>query len=218
MIKISSNLLILRKKKGVTQADVAKALDISRTTYTNWETGRAEPNKEQIDRIVNYFDITYDGLLGGYSSSSGGKPTRVSKQIPFYDTVAMGGMSVVAEQDAVYRNNAEYIEPGTWFNRATGALRVYGHSMFPKYPAGCIVAFRECSADTVLLWGEDYVLELEDRRILKRVEKSDRGEGYLKAVSYNKSLEYGYAPVEIERASVKRIFMVLGKVEMEASV
>jgi hypothetical protein len=55
--------------------------------------------------------------------------------------------------------------------------------MFPKYPAGSIIAFKE-SKSGVIIWGEDYVIELEDRRIVKRIDKS-KIEGHIKAVSYN---------------------------------
>lgn len=88
--------------------------------------------------------------------------------------------------------------------------------MFPKYPAGCIVAFKDADME-VIHWGEDYVIELSDRRIIKRVEKGDE-KGWIKAVSYNKSSEYVYSPIDIPVTKIKRLYMVLGKVELEASI
>lgn len=164
--------------------------------------------------MVEFFGISLDDLFG----RTGEKHTEGNKtyNIPFFDTVAVGGHTLVAEQNAIYGNHYEMINPGTWFGRADGALRVYGHSMFPKYPAGCIVAFKQADID-VILWGEDYVIELSDRRILKRLQKSDLPDTVL-AVSYNKSEEYLYSPIDIPVSKIKRLFMVLGKVELEASL
>lgn len=92
---------------------------------------------------------------------------------------------MVNEQEPVYSSGTEMINQGTWFRTATGALRVYGHSMFPKYPSGSIIAFKPADKE-VILWGEDYVIELSDRRIIKRIEKSANA-GTINAVSYNKS-------------------------------
>lgn len=136
-------------------------------------------------------------------------------KIPFYDAVAVGGTALLADQSAVNKPN-DMIDPGTFLRRATGSLRIYGHSMFPKYPAGCIVAFKEADKE-LIIWGEDYVIELEDRRIIKRVERGPQA-GYILAVSYNKSEEYVYSPVEIPVVKIKRLYMVLGKIELEASI
>lgn len=108
------------------------------------------------------------------------------------------------------------INPGSFLRAATGSLRIYGHSMFPKYPAGCIVAFKDADLE-VIIWGEDYVIELEDRRIIKRLEKG-RTDQTVTAVSYNKSDTYIYDPIEIPIRKIKRLFMVLGKIELEASI
>jgi SOS-response transcriptional repressor LexA len=138
------------------------------------------------------------------------------ESVPFYDVVAVGGHSIIMEdQEAVYGGTTEMINPGSWFRSATGALRVYGHSMFPKYPAGCIVAFKDADKE-VILWGEDYIIELSDRRVVKRIEKGENG--FIKAVSYNKSEEYVYASIDIPVNKIKRLYMVLGKVELETSI
>lgn len=141
-------------------------------------------------------------------------------KIPFYDSAVMGGLAILADQTPV-EQPTEMIEPGTWFKQASGALRVYGHSMFPKYPSGCIVAFKVSTGDvpSVIVWGEDYVIELEDRRILKRVEKGEDRES-IRAVSYNvnKDQKYVYDPIDIPRKEIKRMYIVLGKVELEASI
>lgn len=53
---IADNLRYLRKKKGVTQTEVAKALGIPTTTYNAYETGQNVPRDEMKVKIADYFD------------------------------------------------------------------------------------------------------------------------------------------------------------------
>lgn len=55
---IGENLRYLRKKKGVTQTEVAKALGIPTTTYNAYETGQNVPRDEVKLMIANYFNRT----------------------------------------------------------------------------------------------------------------------------------------------------------------
>lgn len=47
----------------LTQQQVADALNINRTTYTYYETGKTEPSIETLHKLVQMFNITYEDLL-----------------------------------------------------------------------------------------------------------------------------------------------------------
>jgi len=53
---IADNLRYLRKKKGVTQTEVAKALGVPATTYNAYETGQNVPRDEMKRKIAEYYD------------------------------------------------------------------------------------------------------------------------------------------------------------------
>lgn len=53
-----------RKACGMTQAEVASALRISRTSYTKYETDVHMPNAEQIKQLAELFGVTANQLLG----------------------------------------------------------------------------------------------------------------------------------------------------------
>lgn len=61
---IGNRLKPLRDNKGLTQADVAKVLGVSRTTYTQYETGKSEPDLETVNRLAGFFNVSVDYLLG----------------------------------------------------------------------------------------------------------------------------------------------------------
>ena len=56
--EIGETLRTLRKKKGVTQTQVAKDLGIPLTTYNAYETGQNVPRHELMLKIANYYDRT----------------------------------------------------------------------------------------------------------------------------------------------------------------
>lgn len=54
----------LRIKKNLKQEDVAKALSMSQTGYSYYESGRSEPNIETLCKLANYYNVSIDYLIG----------------------------------------------------------------------------------------------------------------------------------------------------------
>lgn len=52
-----------RTKKQLTQEQVAKDLNVSRSTISSWETGRTYPDLSMILAISDYFEISLEQLL-----------------------------------------------------------------------------------------------------------------------------------------------------------
>jgi transcriptional regulator with XRE-family HTH domain len=59
----------LRKKKGVTQIQLAKNLEISNGTIGNWEINARQPDHDMLVKIADYFGVTVDYLLGREADS-----------------------------------------------------------------------------------------------------------------------------------------------------
>ncbi|PFV82910.1 transcriptional regulator [Bacillus sp. AFS059628] len=64
MSHLSKRLAELRKKQGYTQSDISYRLNIARTTYANWEYGKANPDADSIMRIAELHNISIDELFG----------------------------------------------------------------------------------------------------------------------------------------------------------
>lgn len=63
-MEFKNRLKELRKTKDLTQAQVAKLLNMSKTGYASWEQGLAEPGVEQIKILCDIFDVSADYLIG----------------------------------------------------------------------------------------------------------------------------------------------------------
>ena len=60
---IGNNLKLLRKRKGESQEETATSLELTRSSYSGYENGVAEPNLETLIRCSEYFDISLDRLI-----------------------------------------------------------------------------------------------------------------------------------------------------------
>ncbi len=53
----------IRKRKKLTQSEVAKHLEITQQAYANYENGKREPNFNSLTKLANFFDVSIDYLL-----------------------------------------------------------------------------------------------------------------------------------------------------------
>lgn len=60
----------LRKEKGMTQIDLAKAIGVSNGTVAMWETGKRRPSFELLERLSDVFDHRLDYILGASDDPS----------------------------------------------------------------------------------------------------------------------------------------------------
>lgn len=59
----------LRREAGLTLADVAAALSVSKPTVWAWEKGKARPLPERLDAIAAALGVTRDALADGYEAT-----------------------------------------------------------------------------------------------------------------------------------------------------
>lgn len=64
MTKIKERLKRLRKENGVSQKEVADYIGVSVSAYSNYEQGIREPSLDVLLKLSDFFDTTYDYLLG----------------------------------------------------------------------------------------------------------------------------------------------------------
>ena len=115
----------LRKRRKISQADLAEAMDVSQATIASWEIGARRPDIDAIVKMAAYFNTTTDDLLG---VNMGGEQTeeerelwelreacrRNSKRKVLLDLAAHGTdrevTQTVAIADALRATNSEYYD------------------------------------------------------------------------------------------------------------
>jgi len=66
----------LRENKNVTQNEIAELLKITRSAYSQYETGRRQMNYETLCLLADYYSVSIDYLLGRYETN----PILVNKK------------------------------------------------------------------------------------------------------------------------------------------
>lgn len=52
----------VRIDRGITQAQLAKALNVNKKTVSSWEQGKTHPKLDKIEAICEVLNVPYDGI------------------------------------------------------------------------------------------------------------------------------------------------------------
>lgn len=64
---IYKNIRGIREDNDITQAQMAKMLNISQNTYSQYETGKIEWTASTLIKIADFFGVSIDYSFGGLS-------------------------------------------------------------------------------------------------------------------------------------------------------
>ncbi|MBC1307942.1 helix-turn-helix domain-containing protein [Listeria booriae] len=57
-------LKYLRKKKGITQAELGEKVNVTNVSISGYENGNRFPDTETLEKLASYFEVSTDYLLG----------------------------------------------------------------------------------------------------------------------------------------------------------
>lgn len=152
-------------------------------------------------------------LNEGYAVNDQATAYKKGQLIPLFDGVAVGGTKFIAD-DSAQSHASGFLDSRIILKNATSAMRVYEDSMSPEYKSGEIVVLREVQDKSLIAYGEDYVVETSEYRILKRLKSSDK-EGYISCHSINESIQQSsgklqFPPFDVPMEAVIRLHRVIG--------
>ncbi|MEK5469285.1 helix-turn-helix transcriptional regulator [Paenibacillus sp. FSL R7-0210] len=61
---LSEKITKLRKGRNLTQQQVAKSLELTRSAYSQYELGTRNPDHDILNKIADFYDVSIDYLLG----------------------------------------------------------------------------------------------------------------------------------------------------------
>ena len=64
MAKFSERLRSLRTSRNLSQMDLSKLIQLSKSSINMYERGEREPGLETLERIADFFNVDMDYLLG----------------------------------------------------------------------------------------------------------------------------------------------------------
>ena len=63
-LHLAENMVKLRRKRGVTQEELADFIGVTKASVSKWENGQSMPDIILLPQLANYYDVTVDELLG----------------------------------------------------------------------------------------------------------------------------------------------------------
>ena len=95
MDTIGGRIKLLRKKAGLTQEQLAKKLQIAKSTLGMYEIDKNEPNSEMLNKLADFFGVNVDYILGRTDSTTQNSPRS---GLAFID----GGVGELDEEEMDY--------------------------------------------------------------------------------------------------------------------
>lgn len=74
---LKDTLQFYRKRQGLSQIDLADALEVSRQTVSKWETGAVLPSAENLLALSRLYGVTVDTLLNGEAEERAQEPPEL---------------------------------------------------------------------------------------------------------------------------------------------
>lgn len=93
-IKIGSRIKEVRKRKGLTQREMADKLNLAYSTYSNYENNHREPSFDIIEQAADILGVTLEYLMGLAETSSNLKKDYTLNKSVFIDYLYSLGYSV----------------------------------------------------------------------------------------------------------------------------
>ena len=163
----------LRKKKKMSQQELADLLGVTQATLSGWETEKYRIDNNNLIKCSEILDTTTDYLLGKSNIDNNIEFISLPKdviKIPVLGRIP-AGIPIEAIEDVL-----EYIEIPEEMTRGGKeffALKIQGDSMYPEYLSGDIVIFE---ASPTCETGDDCAVMVNgDDATFKRIERKENG-------------------------------------------
>jgi repressor LexA len=228
---IKKRIIQLLEYKGIAKEEFYKKIGVTSANFRG-KASETPINSKTIENIlseISDLNLTWlltgtgtmlksdSNLLGDLTSNSS---REEKKLIPLYDGIVTAGMQETAILDPTYQP-VEMIDAGDWFRDATAAMRVHGDSMYPEYKSGSIAALREVKNKRLVVYGQDYLIETSEYRVIKRLQKSELPQNWLACSvneeKYESSGRLIHEPFDVHIDDVTRLYQVLGNVKRNQS-
>lgn len=136
-MNIGLKLKNLRLQNDKTQTDMAKILNVAKSTVSMYERNRREPSADMLKKYAQTFDVTLDYLLGNERPVEGQDYITIN----VYGSIP-AGIPIEAIEEITGTEDLSLKEYDK--NKTYLGLKVDGDSMYPKYLDGDTVIIEKC--------------------------------------------------------------------------
>ena len=209
--EIIDRIKYLMKEMGLKQVQFAERIGVDTSNLSKYLNAHMPLSESFLNRLVVNLGVSKGWLLDGTDLPFGKTPVRVDGEVmasangggtPVYDVdvtagVASGRNELFASENIVGWVNLPNMSPNCRI------VRVSGDSMAPVINDGDFVAVREVSNPNQIYWGQIYVVQLDDFRLVKYLRRhSDPNMVVLRSENPN------YDDMDVRRSDIHEMLLV----------
>jgi len=213
--EVIARIKYLMKEMGVRQVQFAQRIGVDTSNLSKYLNAHMPLSDSFLNRIVVNLGVSKDWLLDGKDLPFGKTPVRLeggeatpvkqgaaSEGAPVYDVDATAGVvsgrsDLFANENIVGWINLPNMSPNC------RVVRVSGDSMAPVIMDGDFIAVRELSNTNQIYWGQIYIVQLDDFRVVKYVRRhTDPNMVVLRSENPN------YDDMDVRRSDIHEMLLV----------
>jgi len=212
--EVIARIKYLMKEMGVRQVQFAERIGVDTSNLSKYLNAHMPLSESLLNRIVVNLGVSKEWLLDGTDLPFGKPPVRVDTGeggnlsalaptgTPVYDVDATAGTAsgrngLFASENIVGWVNLPNMSPNCRI------VRVSGDSMAPVISDGDFVAVREVSNPNQIYWGQIYIVQLDDFRLVKYVRRhTDPNMVVLRSENPN------YDDMDVRRTDIHEMMLV----------
>lgn len=119
-MELNERLVALRKKKGLSQAELAEAIKVSRQAISRWEVGTAIPSADNLMWLSKFYKVSMDELMGVATDDK--QPASEEQQITSKKPVFPKKIAIVLCVIAVFIGVAAWIVFAVYNNQESNEI------------------------------------------------------------------------------------------------
>lgn len=156
-IKIGSFLKELRTEKGITQGQLAEALNVSNRSVSRWETGNTLPDISLLVELAEYYDVDIKEIIDGERKSE-----NMEKEV-----------KETLDKISVYDNEKRKSQLGTFaiFTELLIVIGIVISLTLTKFVADSVPQMVISLICGWFVWGYGLVLRVKIRKEMKALEE-----------------------------------------------
>lgn len=206
----------------LSQAQFAKKIGLDPANISKYVNGHLPITDNLINRIVVNTGVSREWLRDGIGLpfdknhvATPATPVRVGgsyqvfqqRSLPIYDIAVLAG---VEELDRAFtqENVIGYITM-PHLNPNWAVVQAQGNSMMPVIESGAYLAFLPENEFPMVVWGDIYIVIMENRRVVKYVRRHDNPEKIIL-----KSANEEYDPMEVNKSDIVAMYPVKAIINM----
>ena len=209
--EIIDRIKYLMKEMGLKQVQFAERIGVDTSNLSKYLNAHMPLSESFLNRLVVNLGVSKEWLMDGTDLPFGKTPVRVDGEVmasangggtPVYDVdvtagVASGRNELFASENIVGWVNLPNMSPNCRI------VRVSGDSMAPVINDGDFIAVREVSNPNQIYWGQIYVVQLDDFRLVKYLRRhTDPNMVVLRSENPN------YDDMDVRRSDIHEMLLV----------